>query len=135
MTEALALSEYCRMVEASQPEWVELVRSRPYQMPKGYMPWQRLSVIVAVNLALVKAGLSVLAQEDLPTRITAWKLTQWFLQDAPLYCISIELLRAFERADLSNIYELFKGFETRLPTFLIALPENAVTTQEGGNEI
>lgn len=132
MTEILSLSTYCRMVEASQPELVGLVRSHPYQMPKGYMSWQRLSVIIAANMALVKAGIAYLAHEDLPTRITAWKLTQWFLQDAPLYCISIELLRAFEQADLENVYELFKGFETSLPTFLIALPENAVTTQDGG---
>ena len=102
-------------------------------MPKGYISWKRLSPIIAINLELVKAGTQHLASEDLPTQITALKLAQWFLQDAPMYCLSIELLRAFENADFSNLYELFDGFETSLPTFMIALPENALMTAEGAS--
>lgn len=127
----LTLSRYCKDIEAVRPDLVGIVRSRPYKMPKGYISWQRLSPIIAVNLGLVRAGDRELAREDLPTRITAFKLAQWFLQDAPLYCLSIDLLRAFEQSDLSNLYELFEGFETTLPTFLIALPENALRTAEG----
>lgn len=132
LPDVLPLSSYCRETEIHQPELVGIVRSKPYKMPKGYIPWQRLSSIIAMNMALVEAGPKYWARQDVPTRITAFKVTQWFLQDAPLYCLSIDLLRAFEQADLSNVYELFKGFETNLPTFMIALPENAVRMQEGG---
>lgn len=126
-----SLSSYCRVIEEAQPELVAIVRSRPYLMPKGYISWQQLSTIVAVQMALIKEGPGIMARQDLATAITAFKLTQWFLQDAPLYCLSLDLLRAFEQADLSNLYELFRGFETNLPTFVIALPDNAVRTSEG----
>lgn len=82
-------------------------------------------------MAVVKAGIGHRRQEDIPTEIAALRMTQWFLQDAPLYCLSTDLLRAFENADLSNVFELFKGFKTSLPSFLIALPNNAVRTIEG----
>jgi hypothetical protein len=125
-----SLTAYCQWIEAAQPELVGIVRSRPYQMPKGYIPWQRLSAIIAVNMGLVREGHKAWAQQDVATNITAFKIAQWFLQDAPLYCLSVELLRAFEQADLSNLYELFEGFETSLPTFMVALPENALQTSE-----
>lgn len=129
----LSLSAYCKDIELVCSDLVAIVRSRPYQMPKGYISWQRLSPIIAANLALVRAGGQLLEGEDLPIQITAFKISQWFLQNAPIYCLSIDLLRAFEQADLSNLYELFEGFETSLPTFLIALPENALRTTEGAS--
>lgn len=127
----LSLSAYCKEIEESCSDLVAIVRSRPYRMPKGYISWQRLSPIIAVHMMLVREGEQYLIREDLPTRITAFKIAQWFLQDVPMYCLSIGLLRAFEKADLSNLYELFEGFETKWPTFLIALPENALRTAEG----
>ena len=129
--EGLSLSSYCRLIEETQPELVETVRARPYKMPKGYITWAHLSALVAMYLAVVKAGIGHRSQDDIPTEIAALRMTQWFLQDAPLYCLSTDLLRAFENADLSNVFELFQGFETSLPTFLVALPNNAVRTEEG----
>ena len=129
--EGLSLSSYCRLIEETQPELVETVRARPYKMPKGYISWHQLSALVAMYLAVVKAGIGHRNPDDLPTEIAALRMTQWFLQDAPLYCLSTDLLRAFENADLSNVFELFQGFETSLPTFLVALPNNAVRTVEG----
>ena len=129
--EGLSLSSYCRLIEESQPELVETVRARPYKMPKGYITWAHLSALVAMYLAVVKAGIGHRSQDDIPTEIAALRMTQWFLQDAPLYCLSTDLLRAFERADLSNVFELFQDFETSLPTFLVALPNNAVRTEAG----
>ena len=129
--EGLSLSSYCRMVEESQPELVEVVRARPYKMPKGYIGWHHLSALVAMYMAVVRAGIGHRPQEDIATEIAALRMTQWFIQDAPVYCLSIDLLRAFENADLSNVLELFRGFEASLPTFLVALPDNAVRTAEG----
>jgi hypothetical protein len=129
--EGMPLSSYCRLIEESQRELVESVRARPYKLPKGYITWPHLSAIVAMYLAVVKAGIGHRFQEDIPTEIAALRMTQWFLQDAPLYCLSTDLLRAFENADLSNVFELFEGFEPSLPTFLVALPSNAVRTAEG----
>lgn len=129
--EGLSLSVYCRLIEEAQPDLIETVRARPYKMPKGYITWQNLSALVAMYLAVVKSSIGRQSQSDIPTEIAALRMTQWFLQDAPLYCLSTDLLRAFENADLSNVFELFKGFETSLPTFLIALPNNAVRTEEG----
>ena len=119
------------MVEESQPELVETVRARPYKMPRGYITWAHLSALVAMYLAVVKAGIGHRSQDDISTEIVGLRMTQWFLQDAPLYCLSTDLLRAFESADLSNVFELFQDFETSLPTFLVALPNNAVRTEEG----
>lgn len=126
-----SLSLYCQWIEDAQAELVGIVRSRPYQMPKGYISWQRLSAIIAINMGLVREGRETWIQHDIATNVTAFKIAQWFLQDAPLYCLSVELLRAFEQADLSNLYELFEGFEASLPTFMVALPENALQTSEG----
>lgn len=129
--EGLSLSSYCRFVEVAQSELVEIVRARRYKMPRGYISWRQLSAMVAMYLAVVKAGIGHRTQDALPTEIIALRMTQWFLQDAPIYCLSVDLLRAFENADLSNVFELFQGFETSLPTFLVALPDNAVRTAEG----
>ena len=122
------------MVEESQPELVETVRARPYKMPKGYITWAHLSALVAMYLAVVKAGIGHRSQDNISTEIAGLRMTQWFLQDAPLYCLSTDLLRAFESAALSNVFELFQDFETSLPTFLVALPNNAVRT-EGGSAL
>ncbi|PZO42582.1 MAG: hypothetical protein DCF15_22825 [Phormidesmis priestleyi] len=127
--EGLSLSSYSRMVEESHAELVELVRSRQYKMPKGYIAWHHLSALVAMYLAVVKAGIG--HREDIATEIAALRMTQWFLKDAPIYCLSIDLLRAVENAELSNVFELFEGFEPSLPAFLVALPNNAVRTEEG----
>ena len=129
----MSLSSYCRAIEATQPELVGTVRARPYQMPRGYIPWSHLSALVAMYLAVVKAGIGHRSQDEIATEVAALRMTQWFLQDAPLYCLSTDLLRAFENADLSNVFELFQGFETSLPTFIVALPNNAVKTEEGSS--
>lgn len=129
MMEQAALSTYVKMIRQKFPHLVEMVAEvLPYRMPKGYMRWDWMSAFIALNLSLYENGGG---QQDLPTRLMANRMALWFLQKAPVYCVSLELLRAFERADLSNVYELFEGFECPVPTLMLAFPQNALAMHNG----
>ena len=110
------------------PERVKFIQdARPYKMPKGFMPMMELAAIVAMMIDARRE-----TYNDQATLLNALRTTLWFVQDAPIYLISTQLLRAFEASDVHDQDKLFANLEIPLPTFIVLLPQNAVKTPQNG---
>jgi hypothetical protein len=115
--------------------WVELnpvplldkIRSaRPYKIPKGYLSWRSLSALVTIAATVFdKPG------HDPQARTVFWRMVLWLIQDAPLYCISAELLEAFAQTDILDRPGLLQGLEAPIPTFILLPPIGALKTPAG----
>jgi len=66
------------------------------------------------------------------SRLNASRTSLWFVQDAPIYCLNTELLRAFEQSDVEQNSRLLADLRPPLPTFILLFPQNSITTPEGG---
>jgi len=91
-----------------------------YQTPKGYISWDELSGIVGVGLSTCDVEF---ANADFSAFIHSHRMSLWFVQDAPLYCITPELFHAFDNTDVLNKQGVLTGWQPSLPTFLVALPK------------
>lgn len=119
-----------RVMEKRNDPYLQLVRNtRTYQTPKGYMRWELLSGLVAAALASLYEPNPLLVP-DTPSVMHNHRTALWFVQNAPLYCISKELLRAFQLTDVL-VPDFLRDLEPPLPTIMLLFPENAVLTAEG----
>ncbi|MBD2629664.1 hypothetical protein [Trichormus variabilis] len=101
---------------------------RNYQTPKGYISWDELSGIVGVALSTCDIKL---ASADFSAFLHSHRMSLWFVQDAPLYCITPELFQAFDNTDVLNKPEVLAGWKPSLPTFLVALPSGVLRSPSG----
>jgi hypothetical protein len=105
-----------------------LVRSeRPFRMPKTHIPWADLANIAAV--------VSMEHQhKDAASRLHDVLWVEFMLTSAPVYCLSNELLRAFEATDFDGLGRLVPpDWGPPLPLFLLALPHAAVCAPDGAH--
>jgi len=110
--------------------WLDLVRrERPYRIPKGYLSWTRLSAIVAGMLDMLQTRPQNIDQASL---LNLHRTALWFLKDAPLYCVRIELLRELQQTDLDVKPTLLRDLQPPLSTICFLLPENSMRSPEGG---
>lgn len=126
------ISEVVRFAEANPTiaSRIELVRrERPYQIPKGYLPWRVMAALVGVALGV--AGKEDVQIEDPASFFNAMRSSLWFLSNSPIYCLSKDLLRAFERTDFDFSSSLLKDLNPPLPTFLLLFPQNSVISPDG----
>ena len=120
--------ELAKLLEADKNPILELVRThRPYKTPKGFMDWRALSAIVALCLDMYSDQ-----SQDLASRLNASRTALWFVQDAPMYCLNKELLRAFEQSDVEQNSGLLADLRPPLPTFILLFPQNSIKTPEFG---
>lgn len=125
----MTLGELAKQLESQGDQHLDLVRtSRLYRFPKGYIDWRSLSGVVAFCLANYQKP-----APDLASKLNAYRTALWFVQDAPVYCVSTKLLRAFEESDVEQKSELLADLKPPLPTFMLLFPQNAIRTPEGGN--
>ena len=109
-------------------------RERPYKLPRGYLRWEVLSAIVGGNVAaFCNKNVTVQLSRDQASTLNMYRTVLWFVQDAPLYCISKEMLREFQETDILEQDYLLADLEIAVPTFMLVLPENAIHTPEGAN--
>ena len=82
-----------------EPQRVALVRrERPYRIPKGFIRWEILSGIVAMGLRQWEAR----NPKDQATWLNCARTALWFVQNAPIYCLSTNLLRCFEKTEVEE---------------------------------
>ena len=105
----------------------ELRQLRPYKMPKTHIDWKTLSTIITIS-----------AQPPMPNTIDQatychnglWEA--WFHQNAPIYCISTELLRQFQDTDAINLPGLVPdSWVPPMSVFCLALPNSSVMSPCG----
>lgn len=125
----MTISDVVRQFEKGNPKLVDLVRrERPYRIPRGYMPWNTMSALLAASIISWKNWQQL---RDKAAMLNVARLSLWFVQDAPIYCLSKDLLRAFEETDVLNSPELLADLHPPLPTALLLFPQNAVQTPDG----
>ena len=124
------LSDVLKMLGEAVPENIALVRAdSPYQIPKGFMSWDKLSILVGAALEFTN-GRNPGAQ-DAATFLHNHRLSLWFLQRAPIYTMRLELLRAFQATDVVHDNTLMADLDPPLSTFMLLFPSNSIVTPEG----
>jgi len=110
-------------------ELIQKIRAdRTYKMPKNYITWETLSIISAIcletsNLEYARVAIS--------TFIHSHRFALWFCHNAPLYCLTPELLEALDHTDSLHKPGIFTGWQPSLPSFLVALPRHIIFTPDG----
>ncbi|MEG3899007.1 MULTISPECIES: hypothetical protein [unclassified Microcoleus] len=102
---------------------------RTYRMPPNYINWQVLSGIAALALSTCKPDY---ARVDVSAFIHSYRTALWFATDAPIYCLTPELIEAFERTDALHKPGILSGWQPSLPTFMLAIPKEFIHTPDGG---
>jgi hypothetical protein len=122
--------ELTKYMEQENDPTLDLVRKvRPYEIPKNYMRWEYLSAIIAISLRAYTNTQGV----DRATHLCLVRTALWFVQDAPIFCMSSAILRAFEQTDIHESKDLLSELQVAMPTFILLFPENSIKSSEGGN--
>ncbi|WP_333307561.1 hypothetical protein [Microcoleus sp. K4-C2] len=101
-----------------------------YRMPSEYISWQVLSQIIAVGLTTCDLEYAPL---DISAFIQSYRIALWFAQKAPMYCLSQELIEAFDQTDALHKPGILCGWQPSLPTFLLAIPKGAIYAPDGAS--
>ena len=111
---------------------VKIRADRSYKMPRKYINWETISALVSVALSKYHDG------GDKSTYIHNAKLSLWFVQDAPIYCLTSEIVEAFDglrpaslRTDVLHKPQIMMNWKPSLPSFFLALPEHFATPDGG----
>jgi hypothetical protein len=120
-----------RKLIAADPKLAEISQliqtDRPFRLPKSHAQWSDLANIAAVAAMGPE-------HKDQASRLHDQLWAYWFTDRAPLYCISNELLRAFEQTDTDGLGRLVPAdWVPPLPLFLLALPNSSVQAPDGAN--
>jgi hypothetical protein len=99
-----------------------------YQMPPGYINWQVLSQIIAIGLSTCDLEY---AKIDISAFIQSYRIALWFAHKAPMYCLTYELIEAFDQTDALHKPGVLCGWQPSLPTFLLAIPKGAISAPDG----
>ncbi|MEG3908664.1 hypothetical protein [Microcoleus sp. POL10_C6] len=119
-----------KIFEEIQKDLLKEIRGdRTYKMPPNYINWHTLSGIVSV--ALSSCG-SEYAKVDISAFIHSYRTALWFIKDAPIYCLTEQLITAFDRTDALAKPGILAGWLPSLPTFLLAIPKGFIHTPDGG---
>jgi hypothetical protein len=101
-----------------------------YRMPSGYITWQVLSQIIAIGLSTCELSY---AKTDISAFLHSYRIALWFAQNAPMYCLTRELIKAFDQTDALHKPGILRGWQPSLPTFLLAIPKGAISTPDGAD--
>ena len=99
-----------------------------YRMPSEYISWQVLSQVIAVALSTCELSY---ANTDISAFLHSYRIALWFAQNAPMYCLTRELIEAFDQTDALHKPGIMCGWQPSLPTFLLAIPKGAINTPDG----
>ncbi len=102
---------------------------RTYKMPPNYINWDILSGIIAIAISTCSSDY---AKIDVSAFIHSYRTALWFAQNAPIYCLTPEIIEAFDRTDALHKPSILAGWQPSLPTFMLAIPKGLIYTPEGG---
>lgn len=118
-------SEIRKFLESHNDKHLKLVqKERPYKIPSGYMYWKNVCGII--GYFLLNYHPESFHELDPLVQMCVYRTVLWFVQDAPVYCISTELLGAFEETDIEDKPDILVDLKPPLPTFMLLFPQGAV---------
>lgn len=110
------------------PQLIQKLRQRNYRLPKQYISWNELSVLLAIAIAIeTSKRTGVPAESHTPGWLCNFILSMWALADAPLYCLTPEIVEAFDQTNATEKKGVMADFNPPLPVFLITVPKGLVT--------
>lgn len=71
------------------------------------------------------------AKVDVSAFIHSYRTALWFIKDAPIYCLTDQLITAFDQTDAIAKPGILTGWQPSLPTFLLAIPKGLIYTPDG----
>ncbi|MDQ2096740.1 MAG: hypothetical protein QQW96_03735 [Tychonema bourrellyi B0820] len=108
---------------------IKAVRSdRTYKMPEGYISWEKLSNIVAISLYHCCHA----EKTDSMGFVNSYRTGLWFAQKSPIYCLTTSLGESFDKTDSLSKRNAMAGWQPSLPSFIVALPKDLITTPGQG---
>ena len=116
-------------IEKVEKKLLRQIRKRDYWIPRGYIGWKTLSGIIALSLSTCEIKY---ASVDISTFLHSYRTALWFAQDAPIYCLTKELIEAFDNTDALHKPGILAGWKPSLPTFLLAIPKGLIHTPDDG---
>ncbi len=109
----------------AEPLASHIIEDRPYRTPKSYPHWQELASTIALSFSETTSKATLIHNHSCGL---------WLSQNAPMYTVSTELLRHFEKTDLplhpNN--SLLQTIAFPLSSILVLFPSNAIKTPDGG---
>jgi hypothetical protein len=112
------------LADASQ----ELKKDRPFRLPKTHLDWDTLANIATTSAVEAYTGKTT----DRASYIHGHLWGKWATSQGPIYCLSNELLRAFEATDADSLGRLVPpDWVPPLPLYCLALPNHAVLSPTG----
>ncbi|MEG4533009.1 hypothetical protein [Microcoleus sp. D2_18a_D3] len=106
----------------------EIRGDRTYKMPPNYINWHILSGIL--DVALSSCTLEYI-RSDLSAFIHSYRTALWFIKEAPIYCLTQQVIEAFDQTDAICKPGILRGWQPSLPTFLLAIPKGLIHTPDG----
>ncbi len=127
-----SLVNHCKVMEDDGHSFLATVRREmPYQIPTDYISWRFLSAAIALAGSGVKNRQELAKRGDVACWIHSHRTLLWFLKQAPLYCLSKEIIQAFDSTTVDNKQELLKSIKPALYTMLLLFPKGLIKTSEG----
>ncbi len=106
-------------------------KAMPYRFPTGYMEWNELRALVAMQMVSV-AHRGVVKQlgsmGDQAGYFNAHRYSLWAVQQAPIYCLSKEVFHAMLNTTINE--EIIKNLEISLPTIMLLFPDSSLRSSE-----
>ncbi len=115
------------LVEKLEPGLLAKIRAdRNYRMPANYINWKTLSALTALSLTTCDK------LSDSSAFIHSYRFAQWWCQNAPVYCLTPEIVEAFDRTDALHKPNIMKDWKLQLPSLMLAMPKKLIYTPDGG---
>jgi hypothetical protein len=123
-------SNVIALFKGEDGDLVRSIESRNYRLPKGYISWGDLSALGAISI--FTADESFRYQLDGSSYLYNHAMASWTIQDAPLYCITPELFKAFQETNSLEKPLIMAGWKPVLPFFVIAISKGLLISPDGG---
>ncbi|MEG4396565.1 hypothetical protein [Microcoleus sp. BROC3] len=119
-----------KIIEGVDKALIKKIRDdRTYKMPPNYINWQTLSGVISVALSSCTVEY---AKVDVSAFIHSYRTALWFISDAPIYCLTEELIEAFDQTEALKKPGILASWQPSLPTFLLVIPKGLIYTPDGG---
>jgi hypothetical protein len=108
------------------------IRKTRYKIPQKYKQWDKLTESIANDLTLFSSNSTV--NFKLIDRITytcSYLIALWAIKDAPIYCITKDIIDSLLRTDLDEVEKILSDLQIAIPTFLMLFPDQGLPTPSG----
>lgn len=116
--------------------WIMFLRENfPYSIPRKYVQWEELSEIIGTAMMFAEVDEDLLFSSQ--TFIANKRAVLWATQEAPMFVVTPELLKAFGEAKITEdntfIGSLLEDIDIVYPTLILLFPrDNPIYDYEGG---